>query len=55
LAQCQVVALFAVLDYAFQRTLGHIGVPGLQQQERGEYAAQAAVPVLEGVDFKKDN
>ena len=55
LAQRQVVALFAVLDHAFQRTVGHIGVPGLQQEERGEHTAQAAVAVLEGVDFKKHN
>ena len=53
LSQRQIVPLFAVLDHAFKRTVGHIGVPGFQQEERGEHAAQAAVAVLEWVDFKK--
>jgi len=29
LAQRKVVALFAVLDHAFERTVGHIGIAGL--------------------------
>jgi hypothetical protein len=46
-------ALFVVLDHAFERTVGHIGIPGLQQAERGEHTAQASVAVLEWVDLKK--
>ena len=55
LAQRQVVALFAVLDHALQGAVGHIGVPGFQQEERGEHTAQATVAVLKGVDFEKDD
>ena len=39
LAQRKIIALFAVLDHAFQRTVGHIGISGLQQQKRGEHTA----------------
>jgi len=53
LAQCRIAAFLAVLDDALQRAVRHIGIAGLQQQQRGQDAAQPAIAVLEGVDFQE--
>ena len=36
------------------QTIRDVGVPGLKQQQGGQYAAQTSIAVLERVDFQKN-
>ena len=48
-------ALLALLDDAFKRAIGHIGVPGPEQQQGRQRAGQAAIAILKWMNFKKDD
>src|SRR5271166_587533 len=48
LPQRQIVAFLALLDDAFQRAVGHVGIARPQQHQRREYPAEPAVAVLNG-------
>src|SRR5271166_5574818 len=53
LPQRQIVAFLALLDDAFQRAVGHVGIARPQQHQRREYPAEPAVAVLERMDRKE--
>lgn len=53
LAQREVIGLLAVLDDALQRAVGHIRITGLEQEDCRQDATEAAVAVLERVDFEE--
>lgn len=55
LAQGQIIAFLAVLNHTLKGRIRHIGITGLQQQERGQDTAQAAIAVLKRVDLQEDD
>ncbi len=54
-AQGQVVSLLVLLDDALKRTVGQVGIPRPQQQQGGQYPAEAAVAVLERMNLQKND
>jgi len=55
LPEREIVAFLAPLDRAFERTVGYVGVPGLEQKQRRQDTAQPSVAVLERMDFEQDH